>query len=162
MLILSAIQSSVWYKIFITLGTAMLPVIELRGAIPVGVAFGFSNLESFIISYIGNLIPLPFIILFIRKIFEWMKKREGKLANIARKMEEKGKKHEPQIRKYGPWGLLIFVAIPLPGTGGWTGALIAALMNMRMKVAMPIVALGVLIAGVIVTILTAGVTFFVS
>ncbi len=162
MLLLSAINSSVWYKIFVTLATAMLPVIELRGAIPVGAALGLTNLESFIISYIGNLLPLPFIILFIRKVFEWMKKKEGRLASIARKMEEKGKKHEPQIKKYGPWGLLIFVAIPLPGTGGWTGALIAAIMNMRLKIAMPIIALGVLIAGVIVTVLTAGVSFFVS
>lgn len=140
----------------------MLPVVELRGAIPVGVACGFSNLESFIISYIGNLLPLPFIILFVRKVFDWMKTKEGRLASIAKKMEDKGKKHEPKIKKYGPWGLLIFVAIPLPGTGGWTGALIAAIMNMRLKVALPIIAVGVLIAGIIVTVLTAGVTFFIS
>ncbi len=161
-MLLASITSSVWYKLLLTLGTAMLPVIELRGAIPVGVGLGFSNLESFIIAYIGNLLPLPFIILFIRRIFRWMKKKNGKIRDFALKLEQKGKKHEPKIRKYGPWGLLIFVAVPLPGTGGWTGALIAALMNMRLRISLPVIAVGVLIAGVIVTLLTAGVTFFIT
>jgi len=140
----------------------MLPVIELRGAIPVGVGLGMSNISAFITAYIGNLIPVPFIIMFIRKIFEWMKKREGFLKRTAEKFENKAKKHEATIKKYRVWGLLLFVAIPIPGTGAWTGALIAAMTDMRLKHSLPVIALGVLIAGIIVMLITAGVSFFVS
>lgn len=160
--ILELFQATPVYKYVITLLTAMLPVVELRGAIPVGVGMGMSNIAAFITAYIGNLIPVPFIILFIRKIFEWMKKREGFLKRTAEKFENKAKKHEGTIKKYRVWGLLLFVAIPIPGTGAWTGALIAAMTDMRLKHALPVIALGVLIAGVIVTVITAGVSFFIS
>ena len=139
-----------------------MPVVELRGAIPIGMGLGLDLLTSVTVSVIGNMIPVPFIMLFIRQIFKWMRKVNKTFARLVDKMEEKANKHRDKVTRYGFWGLFILVAIPLPGTGGWTGALIAALMNMRMKVAMPIIAIGVLIAGVIVTILTAGVTFFVS
>lgn len=157
-----AFQATGFYKYLITLLTAMLPVVELRGAIPVGVGMGLSNIAAFITAYIGNIIPVPFIILFIRKILEWMKKREGFLSRWAQKLENKAMKHEDTIKKYRVWGLLIFVAIPIPGTGAWTGALIAALFDIRMKHSFPVIALGVLIAGIIVTLLTAGVSFFIS
>ncbi len=157
-----AFETTEIYKYLITLLTGTLPIVELRGAIPVGVGLGLSNIAAFITAYIGNLIPVPFLILFLRKIFDWMKKREGFLKRTAIKFENRAKKHEDTIKKYRVWGLLIFVAIPIPGTGAWTGALIAAIFDIRMKHSFPVIALGVLIAGIIVTLLTMGVTFFIS
>lgn len=133
---------------------SLIPVAELRLAIPLAIIkYGIHPVEAFFFACIGNLIPVPFIILFIRKIFDWMKKFKI-FHKLVTKLEERGKSKQETVKKYKFWGLFIFVAIPLPGTGAWTGALIAALMNMRLKDAMPSIALGVVTAGVIVTILT--------
>ena len=110
---------------------------------------------AFIFCFLGNMLPMPFILLFIRKIFQLMKKC-GPLKKIVDKLEEKAHKHSDKVEKYGFWGLFILVAIPLPGTGGWTGALVAALMDLRMKKALPAIALGVFAAGVIVGTLSYG------
>ena len=112
--------------------------------------------EAFIICYIGNMIPIPFILLFIRKIFKWMR-RYKTFAKIVDKLEARSEKKKDTIVKYQEWGLLAFVAIPLPGTGGWTGALIAALMDLRIKKCLPIIALGVFIAGLIMSLITYGI-----
>lgn len=144
--------------ILMTLFVAMAPVIELRGAIPIGVADGLSVQTALIVSIIGNVIPVPFILLFIRKIFEWMKKKSEKLNQLALKMEAKAAKKKHVIDKYEWWGLVLLVAIPLPGTGAWTGALVAALLDMRIKRAFPAILLGVCIAGVIVSYITYGAT----
>jgi uncharacterized membrane protein len=149
-------NSSMLIKGLITFFVSLLPIVELRGAIPVGAALGLPHLTTFIISYIGNLLPAPFIILFIRRIFEWMKKKSDRLGRIAEKFEKRAETKKGTIEKYKFWGLLLFVAIPLPGTGAWTGALVAAMMDMRLKRAMPAIILGVLIAGVIVTTVTYG------
>ena len=143
-------------KYLTTFLVAMLPVVELRGAIPYGLALGIPLWQSFILSYLGNLVPVPFIILFVRKIFAWIRTKSEKLNNIVVKLENKAKSKEDLIRKYEVWGLLIFVAIPLPGTGAWTGALIAAMFDMRLKTAFPAIALGVLIAGIIIAIVSYG------
>ena len=132
----------------------MVPVIELRGAIPYGVAAGLEPWLVAPLAIIGNLIPVPFILLFIRKIFQWMKKYE-KLGKIAYKLEERAANKNGKVKKSEFIGLLLFVAIPLPGTGAWTGALIAALMDMRMKRALPTIALGVLLAGIAVSLVAA-------
>jgi uncharacterized membrane protein len=143
---------------------AMLPIVELRGAIPVGVfTFGMGHWEAFFIAFLGNMLPIPFILIFIRKIFEWMKAKSKWLSNIATKMEQKGKekgeKFEQRKLIGQLLGLCIFVAIPLPGTGAWTGALIAAILEMRIKHALPAIALGVLIAGFLVVGITYGFGF---
>ncbi len=143
-------------EILITFFTAMVPVVELRGAIPLGVSLGLSHLGAMVISVVGNLIPVPFIILFIREIFSWIRKHIPKLNNLITKIEDRAHVKSEKVLRLSAMGLLIFVAIPLPGTGAWTGALIAALLNMRLKSAMPAISLGVLVAGVLVTGITFG------
>jgi len=144
-------------NLLMTFLVSMVPVIELRGAIPLGVLNGLDVLPALIVAIIGNLVPVPFIIVFIRKIFKWMQTKSEFLAGIVRKLEEKADKKKDQVLRYEFWGLLILVAIPLPGTGAWTGALVAAMLDMQLKRAFPAVALGVIIAGIIVTIATYGV-----
>ena len=144
-------------KILMTFLISMVPVIELRGAIPIAVANGLNYWVAVAVSIIGNLVPVPFIILFIRKIFELMRKISKKFDGIVTKLEQRAKKKSDVVRKYAFWGLFILVAIPLPGTGAWTGALVAAMLDMRLKRAFPAIALGVLGAAAIVTFVTYGV-----
>ncbi|MBQ6714070.1 MAG: small multi-drug export protein [Clostridia bacterium] len=133
----------------------MVPVIELRGAIPVGLGLGLPLWLSVTVSIIGNLIPVPFIIIFIKKIFALMR-RWKKLDGIVTKLENRAEKKSETVKKYAFWGLFIFVAIPLPGTGAWTGSLIAAMLDMPLKKAFPSVLLGVLTAALIVSIVSYG------
>ena len=135
---------------------AMVPVIELRGAIPYGVVSGLSIPAAFIIAVIGNLVPIPFLVVFTRKVFEWLRTKSEWLERMVQKLESKADKNKEVVQRYEFWGLVILVAIPLPGTGAWTGALVAAMLDMRLKRAMPAIILGVLIAGIIVTTLTYG------
>ena len=151
------LQNSFIGKILLTLLWAMVPVVELRGAIPIGVGVGMPLWISIVVSVIGNMIPVPFIILFIRQIFKWMRRLSKTFARIVDKMEQKAEKHRDKVTKYGFWGLFILVAIPLPGTGAWTGALVAAMMDLRLKTAIPAIFLGVVGAAVIVSIVTYGV-----
>ncbi len=139
----------------------MVPVIELRGAIPWGAALGLPWYCVFIVTAIGNMVPVPIILLFIRKIVEWMKETE-KLRKIALWIENKADKNKEKIIKYATWGLMLFVAIPLPGTGAWTGALVAAMLNMRLKYALPSIFAGVLIAGFIMCGVSYGFLSFLS
>ena len=147
---------SVLVKYLCVLGIAALPVLELRGAIPYGVANGLPYLGVLAVSVIGNMLPVPFIILFVRKIFDWMKKSKF-LAGIAEKLEKRAENKMDVIEKYEMLGLFILVAIPLPGTGAWTGSLISALLGLRLKNAFPMILLGVLTAGVIMMIISYGV-----
>ncbi|MBQ1279324.1 MAG: small multi-drug export protein [Clostridia bacterium] len=134
----------------------MVPVIELRGALPIAVANGLQYPIAIIVSIIGNLIPVPFIIIFIRKIFEWMRRISKKLDLLVSKLEARAESKSDVVQKYAFWGLFILVAIPLPGTGAWTGALVAAMLNMRLKKAFPAIVLGVVGAAAIVTFVTYG------
>ena len=140
---------------------SMVPVIELRGAIPIGVGFGLPFWPVFIASMVGNLIPVPFLILFTRRVFEWLRRKSGLLERFVSKLEKKAEAKEDLLKKYELLGLCILVAIPLPGTGAWTGSLVAAVFNIRLKYAFPAIALGVLIAGIIVSAVTYGVTIFI-
>lgn len=151
------LESSYAGKILLTFIMSMVPVIELRGAIPIGVGYGLNIWLAVFLSIIGNMVPVPFIMLFIRKVFAWMRKANKRFANIVDKMEEKAAKHQDKVTKYGFWGLFILVAIPLPGTGAWTGALVAAMMELRFKTALPAIFLGVVGAAIIVTFVTYGV-----
>ena len=134
---------------------SMLPVLELRGGLIAAKLLDVSFIKAFAICYVGNMLPIPFILVFIRSIFNRLKKMrflKDKIEKLEKKSLEKGEK----VKKYSDWGLLTFVAFPIPGTGGWTGALIAALLDMRLKRAIPIIALGVFVAGVIMSIISYG------
>ncbi len=148
--------NNIFGKIIMTFLISMVPVIELRGAIPVAVANGLNYWVAVAVAIIGNLVPVPFIILFIRKIFELMRKWSSKLDSIVTKLENRAKKKSDVVQKFAFWGLFILVAIPLPGTGAWTGALVAAMLDMRLRRAFPAIALGVIAAAVIVTFVTYG------
>ena len=134
---------------------SMLPIVELRGAIPVAYAFGFNWPSAMLIAIIGNLLPIPFILIFLESIFKYMKKHNI-LSNFVTKLEEKAVAKSETVAKYQFWGLAIFVGIPLPGTGGWTGALIASVMKMDKKQAFLSIAIGVIIAAILVTFATYG------
>ncbi len=151
--------STMMGKAITTFFISMVPVIELRGAIPAGVASGLDVWTASVISVFGNMIPVPFIIIFIRKIFEWMRTKSTKLNSLVTRFEEKADKHKETVNKYKFWGLCALVAIPLPGTGAWTGALVAAMLEMRLKDAIPAIFLGVVIAAIIVAMVTCGVSF---
>ena len=134
---------------------SMIPLIELRGAIPLAMALKMPLLPSFIISIIGNLIPIPFILLLIKKICEWMKTVKY-LSKIPLYLEQKVEKNKEKVTKYAKWGLFIFVAIPLPGTGAWSGALIASFLDFKFKDAMIAITGGVISAGIIMSIFSYG------
>ena len=153
---MSFLYSTFIGKIILTLLWAMVPVVELRGAIPIGMGAGLPLWVSVLVSIIGNMIPVPFIMLFIRQIFKWMRRVNKTFARIVDKMEEKANKHRDKVTRYGFWGLFILVAIPLPGTGAWTGALVAAVMELRFKTAIPAIFLGVIGAALIVSVVSFG------
>lgn len=148
--------STLWGRILMTIGISMVPVLELRGAIPIATANGLNFWIAIVCAIIGNLIPVPFIIIFIRKIFAIMRKWSKKLDALVVKLEERAHKKSDVVLKYAFWGLVILVAIPLPGTGAWTGALVAAMLDMRLSKAFPAIALGVIFAAVIVSFVTYG------
>ena len=142
-----------------TVLVSMIPIVELRGGIPFGVAtLGLPYGAAFTAAIIGNMIPVPFIVVYIRRVFLWMRRRLPWLNNLVDKLEKKAHLKGQKVTKYKYLGLMIFVAIPLPGTGGWTGALIAAFLDMRLKKALPSIFGGVLIAGFLITGLTYGFT----
>ena len=136
---------------------SMLPVVELRGGIPFGVAAGLPLPLAVLAAIIGNMLPIPFLILFTRRVFEWLRRRIPLLEGLISKMEAKADSKKDLVLKYKFWGLLLLVAIPLPGTGAWTGALVATVMDLRLKSAMPAIFCGVLTAAVIVSLVTLGV-----
>lgn len=133
---------------------SLFPIIELRGGILAGYALGLELLPSFTIAYIGNLIPIPFILLLIRQIFKILKNTPMK--KLVLYFERKALEKSDNIQKFGYWGLFIFVAIPLPGTGAWTGALAATLLGLDIKKSFVTIAAGVFTAGVIMSILSFG------
>lgn len=134
---------------------SLLPVLELRGGLIASKIMDIDFIRAFIICYIGNMIPIPFILLFIRKIFSWLKKIPS-VERLIVKLEARSIRKADNVKKYRLWGLFIFVAIPLPGTGAWTGALIADLLDIRIKHSLPTIAAGVLVAGIITSALSYG------
>ena len=140
----------------------MIPFIECRGAIPFGIlAFDMPVWEALLISVIGNVFPIPFILWLIRPIINWFKKTKL-LKPVADWLEGKVEKNKDKVLKYSKWGLFVFVAIPLPGTGAWSGALIASLLDMRVKNAFPTILLGVLCAAIIMTVGSTAVDWLLS
>ena len=143
-------------KYILTFFMSMVPVIELRGAVPFGVGMDLPLLPVLIVSVVGNMLPVPFIALFIRRIYGFLRRRSQRLDALVSKIEDRAHKKARRIKKYETLGLFILVAIPLPGTGAWTGALVGALLNIRLKWLLPAIFAGVVTAGVIMSILTYG------
>lgn len=135
---------------------SLLPVLELRGGLIAASLLKVDIVPAFIICFIGNILPIPFILLFIRKIFQFLKTKKG-FSKMIEKLEIRSMRQSEKIKRWRDLGLMIFVAIPLPGTGGWTGALIAALLDMRIKRSFPLIAAGVVIAGIIMVLFSYGV-----
>jgi len=143
-------------KYLLTFGTAMVPVLELRGAIPMGVAAGLSPAAACITAILGNLLPVPLIMLLARRVADWLRGTGffgPKIEWLERRAHLKGR----IVRKYRLLGLVILVGIPLPGTGAWTGALVASVLDIRMRHALPAILAGLVIAGAITTAVTLGV-----
>lgn len=139
-------------------GMSMVPVLELRGSLIYAAAAGLNPWISYLVCVIGNILPVPILILFVRPVFEWMKRTAPFLRRIAEKLEKKAADKSDVINKYEMLGLFVLVAIPLPGTGAWTGSLVAAVLGMRLKDSIPMIALGVLAAGLIMTAMCFGIT----
>ena len=136
---------------------SMIPILELRGALLVaGPLLGVPVAKAIPLCILGNIIPVPFILLLITPIFNWMKGTKH-LKPLVDKLEAKAMKKKDQIEKYEFWGLVLFVGIPLPGTGAWTGALVASLIDMDIKKAFKAILLGICLAAVIMTLISYGV-----
>ena len=134
---------------------SMIPILELRGGLIVAKLLEINLLKAIPLCIIGNIIPIPFILLFIRQIFKWLKKVPG-ISKIIMKIEERAMGKSDKIKQYEFWGLVLFVGIPLPGTGAWTGSLIAALLEVDIKKAVLAELLGIAIATIIMSFVSYG------
>ncbi len=135
---------------------SMSPILELRGGLIAASLLHMNPIESYIICVIGNILPIPLILLFFDRVLEWMRKGK-KLKKIAKKIDKKVEKNRPKIEKYGYLGLVFFVAIPLPGTGAWTACLVAAALKLGRKKSCLYTAIGTMIAGLITVLVTFGI-----
>ena len=144
-------------KLISTFLISMVPIVELRFGLPYGIALGLDYPLALMAALLGNMIPVPFIIVYIKRIFRWMRRHMPVFDSFITRLEEKANLKGETVEKYGPAGLLLFVAIPLPGTGAWTGALVAALLNLRMRNAVLIILCGVCAAGAAVSAAALGV-----
>ena len=144
-------------KYLITLVIGMVPIIELRGAIPIGVGMGLSYFESFICSFIGNIIPIYFIVKYIRPLFNFFGRWKPFkiIIDWATKKATNKIEESEKLQNFTALGLFLFVAVPIPGTGAWVGSLIANFLNLPPKKAIPPIVAGVLVAGIIVLAITA-------
>ena len=133
---------------------SMIPLIEERGGLLLARMLGIPMWRAIVFCVLGNILPIPFILLFIKKIFHWM--ADHHMSRVVEKMEDKARKNKPKIDRYGILGLILFVGIPLPGTGAWTGALVAALFDMDLKRASISILLGILLAAVVMTAVSYG------
>jgi uncharacterized membrane protein len=141
---------------------SMIPIIELRGAIPLGAALGLPLWQSFMLSIIGNMLPVPIILLFVKKVLSFMSKCRVKFFNkVANYVYAKAEKNRAKIEKYSFWGVAIFVGIPLPMTGAWTGTLVAAIIDMKFWKAILSALIGVLCAGVVISLISYGIAAIV-
>ena len=141
-----------------TVLVSMVPVVELRGGIPFGVAAGLPVWAAYLAAMIGNMLPVPFILAYIRRIFQWMRSRLPRLDHLVDRLEAKAHLKGEKVSRYKYLGLAIFVAVPLPGTGAWTGGLAAAFLDMPLKRALPSIFLGVAVAGFLISALALGIT----
>ena len=152
--LLQWLTSTNFGEVLFTMLVSMVPIIELRGGVPFGTALGLPPVEALLAAIIGNMLPIPFIIVYIRRIFLWMRRKSPRLNAVVDKLEKKAHLKGQKVTKYKYIGLWLFVAIPLPGTGAWTGALVASFLNMPLRKALPSIFLGVITAGLIMTFAT--------
>lgn len=146
-----------------TLLVSMIPVTELRVGVPFGVGLGLPYWQAFTAAVIGNILPAPFIIVYIRRILQWMRRRFPRLDGVVTALERKAHLKGRKVSRYKYLGLILFVGIPLPGTGAWTGSLAAAFLDMPLRQAIPSIIAGVLLAGLIMTGLThVGINLFTA
>lgn len=149
-------SGSLLAKYLIVFGISLLPILELRGGLIAAALLGIKPLPAYIICIIGNLIPIPLILWFLDYVFAFMKKH-----NILKKFvlycEKKGNEKKESIEKYGFWGLVLFIGVPLPGTGAWTGCLIATILRMNKKKAFLAAVLGVIMASIIMMLVSYGI-----
>ena len=131
----------------------MVPILEVKAAIPIGTAMGLPLWDSFIVAVLGGLVPCPFIILFSRKMISWLK-TTAILGWFGSFMERHVDQKADKVRKYSLLGLFVLVAAPLPGTGVWTGSLVAALLDLRLKHAVPVILLGNIVCSLCILMIT--------
>ena len=137
---------------------SLFPILELRGGLIAASLLGVEPLNAYIVSIIGNLLPIPFILMFLSKILDWMENSKVKFfKKVSIWLRKKADKNKDKIEKYGYIGLILFVGIPLPGTGAWTGSLVATVLNLDKKKAFLCTLVGVIIASIIMMILSYGV-----
>lgn len=132
---------------------SMLPLAELRGGLIAAAALGIAWPQAFAICVVGNMVPIPFIMMFLRRIFNYLR-RTKYAKRLMAWLDRKAKKGSETVNKYKMLGLFILVAIPLPGTGAWTGALVADALDIRMRKAMPIIFIGVIVAGLLISLIS--------
>ena len=136
---------------------SILPILELRGGLIAASLLNVSPLTGYIVSIIGNTLPVPFILLFINKILDWMGKSKIKWMNkLSKWLDKKARKHKDSIEKYGYLGLTLFVGVPLPGTGAWTGCLAASVLNMDKKKSFISIMLCIIMASIIMMLISYG------
>ncbi len=144
-----------------TVLASMIPITELRVGIPFGVGLGLSYPAAFAAAVLGNVLPVPFLVAYVRRVFGWMRRRLPRLGGMVNALEEKAHLKGQRVRRYQFLGLFCLVAVPLPGTGAWTGSLVAAFLDMPLRRATGSIFAGVLAAGLVMTGLTAvGVDLF--
>ena len=142
-------------KFISTFFISMVPVVELRLGLPYGIALNLAYPLALLAAVMGNLFPVPFIVEYIQRVFAWLRRHLAALDGLITRLENKAHLKGETVQRYGFWGLILLVAIPLPGTGAWTGALVAALLKLPLKKAMPAIVIGVCIAAAIMTLATA-------
>ena len=148
-----ALLATHWRLLLESFCISMLPVIELRGGIVYAAVRGLPVALAFAVCFLGNMMPIPFILLFLRKIFVWLE-RFGPTQRLVKGLERRARKKGGKLEKFKLLGLFLLVAVPLPGTGAWTGALVSVVMDIQMKKALPVIALGVFAAGCIMVTLS--------
>lgn len=151
------LTQSVLGRLTATFFISMLPVVELRGGLPYGIALGLDYPAALAAALLGNFLPVPFIIIYIKRVFAFLRRRWPRFDGIITSLEKKAHLKGRLVKRYSLIGLVILVAIPLPGTGAWTGSLVAAFLNLRMRHAAPAILLGLLIAAAIMTAISFGI-----
>lgn len=147
--------TSVFGKQLLVFIISLLPILELRGGLLAASLLGLSPLQSYIITMIGNIIPIPFILWFMNGILKAMRKSKH-FSKMANWLDKKVEKHKTSIEKFGFWGLVLFVGIPLPGTGAWTGGMIASVLEMDKKKSFPAILIGLIMASIIMMLISFG------
>ena len=161
---MGSLIAGTWQAYLAVIGAAMIPIVEVKGAIPLGVfSFGLPLLTVFVLAIIGSSIPVPFILFFIKKLLHWLTNSKVKFFNkVSNFVLSKVEKHQEKVKKFGYLAIFIFVALPIPGTGVWTGSLLAAMLDLRIKYALPIIIVGNIVASLCMIFITHGINLAIG